>query len=150
IPSPGRPLRSIRRSCASSDCGSHNLQPLAGGTVTRAAAHDLTPPGRLMRVMSHVSRPLIALLLATVAFFALWTIALKPKSSSGGGGSPSGVGAYQSAIDKAHGAVTTANQASAAHGGTVATSTPTPATRTTPAHPAAASAAKAGTSTPAA
>jgi hypothetical protein len=123
---------------------------MAGGTARPATAHDLTPPGRLMRVMTNVSRPLIALLLAAVAFFAVWTIALKPKSSSGAGGSSSGAGAYQSAIDKAHQAVSTANKASAAHGGTIATSTPRPATTTTPAHHGPAGAARLGASAPAA
>lgn len=72
-------------------------------------------------VMTSVSRPLIGLLVATVAFFAVWTLALKHSSGSGGGTS---TGAYQSAIDKAHQAVATSDAASAAHGGTVAT-TPT-------------------------
>jgi hypothetical protein len=79
--------------------------------------------------MDHVSRPLIALLVATVAFFALWLVALKPSSSSSGGASP-GVGTYQSAIAKAHQAVAVSNAASAAHGGTVAAA---PAA-TTPVH----------------
>jgi hypothetical protein len=33
-----------------------------------------------MVVMDSVSRPLIALLLGTVAFFALWLVALKPST----------------------------------------------------------------------
>ena len=74
-------------------------------------------------VMTSVSRPLIALLVATAAFFAVWTLALKPSGSSSGGSS-GGVNSYQSAIDKAHQAVATSDAASAAHGGTVAT-TPT-------------------------
>jgi hypothetical protein len=85
------------------------------------------------RVMTHVSRPLIAILLGTVVFFAVWTVALKPHSStSGGGGSSSGVGSYQSAIDKAHQAVTTSAKASVAHGGTL----PPSATTSTTAAPA--------------
>jgi hypothetical protein len=75
-----------------------------------------------MSVMDHVSRPLIGLLVAVVAFFALWLVALKP-----GGGSSTGAQstpALLTAVQKAHQAVTTANAASAAHGGTVAT-TPT-------------------------
>ncbi len=56
--------------------------------------------------MDHVSRPLIALLVATVALFALWMIALRPSSSS----SSSNPGAYQSAIKAAHQAVATSNQ----------------------------------------
>jgi hypothetical protein len=87
--------------------------------------------------MDNVSRPLIALLLGTVAFFALWVVALKPGGSSSA--SSSGLGAYSSAIQAAHGAVATANAASEAHGGTIprttsasAATTPT-ATATTPA-----------------
>ncbi len=96
-------------------------------------------------VMANVSRPLIALLIGTVAFFGVWVVALKPSSSTSSGGS-SGVGAYQSAIDKAHQAVATSSAASGAHGGTVATSstasgahggtvatTPASATASTPA-----------------
>lgn len=75
--------------------------------------------------MDRVSRPLIALLLATVVFFALWTVALKPKSSDTGGSSGnSGLGQYSSAIQAAHGAVATANAASARHGGVIPTSAP--------------------------
>jgi hypothetical protein len=89
-----------------------------------------------MSYMGHVSRPLIGLLVATVAFFAVWTLALKPSSSGSGGSGSSGAGSSQSAIDKAHQAVTTANKASVAHGATVVTSTPHPAA-TTPTTPAA-------------
>jgi hypothetical protein len=70
--------------------------------------------------MDHVSRPLLGVLVATVAFFALWVVALKPGSSSTTGKS-GGLGSYQSAIDQAHRAVATANAASAAEGGKVAT-----------------------------
>jgi hypothetical protein len=118
------------------------------------------------RVMTHVSRPLIAVLLGAVVFFAVWTVALKPHSSTSGGGSSSGVGSYQSAIDKAHQSVTTSDKASVAHGGTLSpsattstaaatTATPTapatttaPATATAPAtttHAASAAATKQGT-----
>jgi hypothetical protein len=85
--------------------------------------------------MDHVSRPLIALLVASVAFFAVWTLALKPNSSNGGGSGSSGAGSYQSAIDKAHQAVTNSNKASVAHGATIVTNTtpPSAATATTPA-----------------
>jgi Cu/Zn superoxide dismutase len=72
--------------------------------------------------MDNVSRPLIALLVGTVAFFALWLVALKPSSSSTTG-KPEGLGQYQSAVNKAHQAAATANAASAAEGGTVATTT---------------------------
>jgi len=84
--------------------------------------------------MTHVSRPLIGLLVATVVFFALWTVALKPSSSSGGGANNPTSGAYQSAIAQAHQAVTTSAKASAADGAPV-TSTPSstqPATATAP------------------
>lgn len=74
--------------------------------------------------MDNVSRPLIALLLGTVAFFALWMTMLKPSSSHSGGNRGS---QYQSAIAQAKNAVGTSNAASVAHGGTVA-STPAPAT----------------------
>ncbi len=82
--------------------------------------------------MANVSRPLIALLVGTVAFFALWTVALKPSSSTTTAASQ-GVGAYQSAIDKAHRALATASAASVAHGGTIPA---TPATPTAAAKPA--------------
>lgn len=94
-----------------------------------------------MEVMTQVSRPLIALLLATVVFFAVWMVALKPKS---GGGSSGNSAPLQSAIDKAHQAVAKSNAASVAHGGTVAT---TPSAATTPTTPAATTPA---TTTPAA
>jgi hypothetical protein len=74
-------------------------------------------------MMDHVSRPLIALLVGTVAFFAVWLVALKPSSSTSTGGSPA-LGGYQSAIDKAHRAVAVSSAAGVAHGGTLAT-TPT-------------------------
>lgn len=67
-----------------------------------------------MVVMDSVSRPLIALLLGTVAFFALWLVALKPSTSPSTGGSPGLLGVYQPAIDKAHHAVAIANGAGAA------------------------------------
>src|SRR4051794_32160863 len=71
-----------------------------------------------MVVMDNVSRPLLALLVGSVAFFAVWMVALKPSGS--GSSSSGGSSAYQSAIAKAHAAVATSNGASAAHGGTVA------------------------------
>jgi hypothetical protein len=84
-----------------------------------------------MSLMDNVSRPLIALLVGSVAFFALWMTALKPSSKSGG--SPSS--AYQSAIARAHQAVGVSAASSVAHGGTVvttpsATATATPVTTT--------------------
>ena len=81
-----------------------------------------------MMVMPHVSRPLIALLVGTVAFFALWIVALKPQTSGNGSG---GKAPLQSAVDKAHAAVAQSNAASVAHGGTVATTPTTPKTAAT-------------------
>ena len=78
---------------------------------------------------------MIGLLAATLVFFALWYVELKPSASSSGG-SPSGLGQYQSAINKAHQAVATSNAANAKLGAPVATTaapkSPT-ATKTTPA-----------------
>ena len=93
--------------------------------------------------MDNVSRPLIALLVGSVAFLALWLVALKPSSSSTTGNS-GGLGRYQSAINKAHHAAATSNAASAAEGGTVATTTtstgaaarPQTASRAPASHPA--------------
>ncbi|MBV9606521.1 MAG: hypothetical protein JO027_15500 [Solirubrobacterales bacterium] len=82
--------------------------------------------------MGSLPKPLIGLLLGTVAFFAIWMIALKPSSSSSNGGSQGGVGQYQSAINQAHQAVTTSNQANAKLGA------PTATTRATTTHPEAA------------
>jgi len=65
------------------------------------------------------SRSLIALLLGTIVFFALWLVALKPGSSSsgsGGGSSNQGLGAYQSDINKAKQAVGVSNASNAASG----------------------------------
>ncbi len=78
--------------------------------------------------MGQVSRPLIALLVATVAFFALWIVALKPSSSTTSGSS--GLGAYQSAINKAHQAVAVSAAGNAAAAGET---TSTPAVTTAPA-----------------
>jgi hypothetical protein len=78
--------------------------------------------------MARVPKPLIGLLLGTIVFFAIWMVALKPKTSAGGG-SQGGAGQYQSAIDKAHQAVTTSNQANAKLGAPTATApAPKPAT----------------------
>ncbi len=66
--------------------------------------------------MGNVSRPLIGLLVAVVAFFALWLVALKPSSSSTSGGVPSH--ALNSAINRAKGVQTVVNHAAAAAGGT--------------------------------
>jgi hypothetical protein len=78
--------------------------------------------------MARLPKPLIGLLLETIVFFAIWMVALKPKTSAGGG-SQAGVGQYQSAINQAHQAVTTSNQANARLGAPTATVTaPKPAT----------------------
>jgi hypothetical protein len=61
------------------------------------------------------SRSLIALLVGTVAFFALWMFALKGGSSSSSSSSQ-GLGQYQSALNKAHQAVQTSNASNAASG----------------------------------
>src|SRR5947209_20155918 len=100
--------------------------------------------------MGTLPKPLIGLLLGTVAFFAIWMVALKPHSSASGG-SQGGVGQYQPAINKAHQAVTTSNQANAKLGApTATTSAPTPAatikaTTTSPVKPVAKSKAVAKT-----
>lgn len=103
-----------------------------------------------MVVMPQVSRPLIALLVASVVFFAVWMVALKPQT---GGSSSSSSGSLGSAVAKAHQAVKQSDAASVAHGGTVATTPTSPTTPaatstlanhapTTPATPAKAAAAK--------
>src|SRR5947209_13138180 len=80
--------------------------------------------------MGTLPKPLIGLLLGTVAFFAIWMVALKPHSSASGG-SQGGVGQYQPAINKAHQAVTTSNQANAKlRAPTATTAAPTPAATT--------------------
>jgi hypothetical protein len=82
--------------------------------------------------MGTLPKPLIGLLLGTVAFFAIWMVALKPHSSSSGG-SQGGVGQYQPAINQAHQAVTTSNQANAKLGAPTATTSATTPSATTPA-----------------
>jgi hypothetical protein len=91
--------------------------------------------------MGTLPKPLIGLLLGTIAFFAIWMVVLKPHSSSSGG-SQGGVGQLQPAINKAHQAVTTSNQANAKLGAPTATASATTPTATTqatasPAKPAA-------------
>jgi hypothetical protein len=69
------------------------------------------------------SRSLIALLIGTVVFFALWTFALKGNSSSTGGSSKGGgLGRYQSDISAARHAVGVSNASNAASGNENATS----------------------------
>lgn len=74
--------------------------------------------------MDRVSKPLIGVLIATVAVLALWVVALKPSSSSNSpNGSGGGLGQFQSDINKAHQAVQTSNSANARAGGVVPTTT---------------------------
>jgi hypothetical protein len=81
--------------------------------------------------MGTLPKPLIGLLLGTVAFFAIWMVALKPHSSSSGA-SQGSVGQLQPAINQAHQAVTTSNQANAKLGAPTATTSATTPTATTP------------------
>src|SRR2546421_8912522 len=86
--------------------------------------------------MAHVSKPLIGLLVATVAFFALWVVALKPSGQAGssGAGASKGLGQFQSDINAAHQAVNTANAAGGRAGADPsAPAASTPATQA-PAH----------------
>jgi hypothetical protein len=85
--------------------------------------------------MGHVSRPLLALLAATVLGFAVWLVALKGGGSSNPSTPGNALGQYQSAVNAAHQAVTTANAAGASAAGTpdasgapAASSTPSSAT----------------------
>jgi hypothetical protein len=80
----------------------------------------------MMTLAMPASRSLIALLVGTVVFFALWLVALKPGSSTSGGGKGSqGLGQYQSDINKAHQAVGISNASNAASGNDgTASSTP--------------------------
>jgi hypothetical protein len=81
----------------------------------------------MMWLAMPASRSLIALLIGTVAFFALWLVALKPSGSSSSKGSSSsqGLGQYQSDLNAAHKAVATSNASNAASGndGTASSST---------------------------
>jgi len=79
--------------------------------------------------MASLPRPLIALLVATLAAFGLWYVELKPSSSSSGGSSQ-GLGAYQSAINKAHQAVKISGAANAKLGAPTSTG-PAPNSPTT-------------------
>lgn len=78
------------------------------------------------------SRGLIALLVATVVFFALWIVALKPGSSTSGGSPTQGLSGYRADIAKAHQAVQVSAADNARSGGQANTSS-TPATAATPA-----------------
>jgi len=109
-----------------------------------------------MTLAMPASRSLIALLVGTVAFFALWLIALKPGGSSSNGSSSSqGLGQYQSAINKAHQAVTTSNASNAASGNdgtssTAASGGTSSTSSTAPSQPATTSSTGAHSSRPAA
>jgi hypothetical protein len=72
-----------------------------------------------MTLMSHVPRPLLGLLVATVVFFALWIVALKPSSSGTTGNT--GLGQYQSAINQAKASAASQDRAAAAAGNRVGT-----------------------------
>ena len=61
--------------------------------------------------MARLPKPLIGLLLGTIALLAVWMVALKPSSSSSDGSQSGAV--YQPTISQAHPAVTTANSANA-------------------------------------
>lgn len=78
---------------------------------------------------------MIALLVATLAAFALWYVELRPSSSSTSGGSSQGVGQYQGPINQAHQAVATSGAANARLG--APTSTAPAHASTVPAHAAA-------------
>ncbi len=83
--------------------------------------------------MEQVSRPMQIALIAVVGFALVWFVALRPKSSSGGGAATPaaqapGVTGLGNAVDKAKQAVGTANGASGAStGSSAATTTATPA-----------------------
>jgi hypothetical protein len=68
-------------------------------------------------MMDTVSRPLIALLIGTVALFGLWFVALKPGGSSSSGSGKQALANYGSDIAKARQAVTTSNRSNAAAAG---------------------------------
>jgi hypothetical protein len=74
--------------------------------------------------MAHAPRGLIALLVGTVVFFALWIMVLKPSPSTKSN-SPQSLGALQTDVNKAHQAVATSNATGPADAGTTAS---TPAT----------------------
>ncbi len=98
--------------------------------------------------MSAVPRPLIAVLVCLVAFFALWTVALKKTLTGSGSGGSSNPGAYQSAIKAARGVQGLVNHSAAGDGGAPAQSLGAPGDTTpSPASPTSAATPKSGTST---
>jgi hypothetical protein len=77
------------------------------------------------------SRSLIALLVGTLAFFALWLVAFKGSSgtsSSGGSSNSQSLGQYSSDLNAAHKAVATSNASNAASGNDGTGSSPTTST----------------------
>jgi hypothetical protein len=68
--------------------------------------------------MPQVSRPLIGLLVATVVFFVVWTVALK--GGSGASATNKGLGAYQGAVNRAQASAANQNAAAAAANGSTA------------------------------
>ena len=105
-----------------------------------------------MRTMGNVSRPLIALLVATVAFFALWLVALKGGGSgannsaptitgsgahaavSSGGSSGGSLGSYQSDINAAKNVQNEVNGNTASQSAAEAGSSAAPAASSATAH----------------
>jgi hypothetical protein len=98
--------------------------------------------------MTNVSRPLIALLVGTVAFFALWIVALKP-SASGSAAHSGGLGQYQSAINAARKSVKLQDQQGATAANVPTTATPSAPAATPAAHDTAAAPAAKAAATPA-
>jgi hypothetical protein len=97
--------------------------------------------------MGNVPRPLLGLLVATVAFFALWIVALKPSpSSSSTGSGKQGLGAYQADIKAAKKAVGLSASTDARVGGSVLT-TPTIKSAQSPTRPSATTSSTASHST---
>ena len=76
-----------------------------------------------MTVMTHVSRPLIGLLVGAVLFFALWIVALKPSGSGSGSSGSGGLGQYQSAVNAAKNSVKLQDHQSATAGNLPSTAT---------------------------
>jgi hypothetical protein len=96
----------------------------------------------MRQLMGSVPRPLLGLLVAAVAFFALWTVALKPHGS---GSSSSGLKGYQSDINAAKNVQHVVDSAASKAGGTASTTSSPPtstlsATSPAPTHKSAVSA----------